>query len=160
MALTPQSDSQPIGAGNRIEYIDALRGFTMILVVLNHVSFYCFGIDNTIPSLHKYLQEIQMPLFFFISGFVLYRPNVNWDSKFIASQFKRKIPVLLISPFIFFCIFIYIHHVPFTQGIYDDTKCGYWFTFVLFYFFAYYSITRYLLNICNSSVSSKVIHAF
>ena len=30
---------------NRIEYIDALRGFTMILVVFAHVETFMFSID-------------------------------------------------------------------------------------------------------------------
>ena len=145
--LTPQSSSQPIGATKRIEFIDALRGFTMILVVLNHVSYYCLGIDNKIPSFHKYLIEIQMPLFFFISGFVLYKPTSRWDNKHMVSFFKSKIPVLLISPLIFMSIYFFINHIPFIEGIYEDAKYGYWFTFVLFVFFVYYAITRYILNL-------------
>ena len=145
--LTPQSSSQPIGATKRIEFIDALRGFTMILVVLNHVSFYCLGIDNKIPSFHKYLQEIQMPLFFFISGFVLYKPTTQWNGKHMVSLFKSKIPVLLISPLIFMSIYLYINHIPFIEGIYEEAKYGYWFTFVLFVFFVFYAITRYILHL-------------
>ena len=46
----------------RIEYIDAMRGFTMILVVLHHVSLMAFG-RNSVTD--EWLVEFRMPLFFF-----------------------------------------------------------------------------------------------
>ncbi len=45
----------PQAPGKRIEYIDALRGFTMILVVLCHVAYSCLGIDENTLSFHRYL---------------------------------------------------------------------------------------------------------
>ena len=45
----------PQAPGKRIEYIDALRGFTMILVVLCHVVYSCLGIDEITLSFHRYL---------------------------------------------------------------------------------------------------------
>lgn len=53
----------------RIQYIDAMRGFAILLVVIAHLVQYNFedafhnDIFNTIYSFH-------MPLFFFISGCV------------------------------------------------------------------------------------------
>ena len=139
----------PLNKDGRIEYIDAMRGFTMILVVLNHVALYCLGISRSVPSYHIYLQEIQMPLFFFISGFVLYKPNVQWGIKHTAKFITRKIPVLIVSPFIFFFIYLYLNHIPFWEGLYNEVKCGYWFTLVLFVFLVYYSLIRFILKIIN-----------
>ena len=70
---------------NRIEYIDAMRGFTMILVVYAHVVFFSFGIDSSYPSFNQFFMLMRMPLFFFISGFIFYR-ETTWTSK-IVSQF-------------------------------------------------------------------------
>lgn len=61
----------------RIEYIDALRGFTMILVVLQHVATFGWELPLGAPNIHTYLAQIRMPLFFFISGFVLYKASVT-----------------------------------------------------------------------------------
>lgn len=41
----------------RIEYIDALRGFTMILVVLSHVATFCLDLED-VPKNHSYLKPV------------------------------------------------------------------------------------------------------
>ena len=53
----------------RIEYLDALRGFTMILVVMSHVALFNLGVDvRSDGCYHTYFQLFRMPLFFFVSG--------------------------------------------------------------------------------------------
>ena len=53
---------------NRLEYIDALRGLTMLMVVIGHIELFSFGEGIFLCTpIYKY---IQMPLFFFISGYI------------------------------------------------------------------------------------------
>ena len=131
----------------RIEYIDALRGFTMFLVVAHHISNLCFNVvGNGLPSITLYLLQIRMPLFFFISGFVLYKAGVVWNSKQIISFFKKKIPVQLISPFLFFATFIYITDRNLIESIFADGKVGYWFTYVLFEYYVLYAVVRFCIR--------------
>ena len=59
--------------GGRIKFFDTLRGFTMILVVLQHVSIFSFGINGYETVLNTALISFRMPLFFFVSGFFAYR---------------------------------------------------------------------------------------
>ena len=64
---------------NRINYIDTLRGFAIILVVLGHLlernGYTESALYNTIYSFH-------MPLFFCISGFVTeYSCKLNHSSR-------------------------------------------------------------------------------
>ena len=63
-------------ATKRLEYIDALRGFTMILVVFAHIINYGYHITDakaeTMDTFNNLFIRFRMPLFFFISGFVLY----------------------------------------------------------------------------------------
>ena len=40
--------------GNRIEYVDAMRGFTMILVVILHVATYDLGLINS-PDISPFI---------------------------------------------------------------------------------------------------------
>ena len=51
----------------RIEYLDALRGFVMLLVVLGHVPMYCYHQVGDI-SFSLIFTTFHIPLFFFISG--------------------------------------------------------------------------------------------
>ena len=148
MELTTQ---QPLGQmpgqyKGRIEYIDALRGFTMILVVFYHVAFYCWHVYGKGISIHDYLVQFRMPTFFFISGFLIYKAGLVWDTKQIVRFFKKKIPVQLVFPFIFFLVYIYIHRFPFASSITDHTKVGYWFTYALLEYYIFYAATRFLVR--------------
>lgn len=129
---------------NRIEYIDAMRGFTMILVVLNHVAGFCLNIDGSIPSLNTYFYEFRMPLFFFVSGFVLYKASITWNFLHTFNFLKKKFPIQIISTCIFFLAFTYTFGESFRDNLWSDSKGGYWFTFVLFEYFILYSLIRLL----------------
>ena len=54
---------------NRIGYIDALRGMTMILVVYFHIAAYGFGSYEL--GYNDIIERFRMPTFFFISGGVI-----------------------------------------------------------------------------------------
>ncbi len=135
-----------VNTPQRIGYIDALRGFTMFLVVLEHVASLCWGIVGKGISIHDYLVQVRMPLFFFISGFVLYKPDVVWNGRHIVGFFKKKIPVQLVSPFIFFALFLHVKGIPLADGVMDMHKAGYWFTLALLEFFVIYAIVRYCVR--------------
>lgn len=130
----------------RIEYIDALRGFVMFLVVFNHMAGYCWHIKEMGISFHDHLEELQMPMFFFISGFVSFKPNVVWNGRQVISFLKKKFPLLIISPFFFFLPYLHFEKIAFYDGITGTFKEGYWFTFVLFLFFAIYAIIKFLFR--------------
>ena len=141
----------------RIEYIDALRGFTMFLVVLEHVAGMCWGIVGKGISIHDYLVQVRMPLFFFISGFVLYKAGVVWDTRQIVRFFKKKIPVQLISPFIFFALFLHYKDMPLIDGLMDKFKAGYWFTLALLEYYIIYAAVKFTVRRWWSSIILVII---
>lgn len=128
----------------RIEYIDAMRGFTMILVVLNHIAGFCLNIDGSVTSLNTYFYEFRMPLFFFVSGFVLYKSGIVWNLTHTAAFLRKKFPVQIVSTCIFFLAFTYVHSESLEENVWSDSKGGYWFTYVLFIYFVLYSLIRML----------------
>lgn len=68
--------------GGRIEWIDAMRGFTMLIVVWYHVCLntYC-GESYDVFTL--FFKTFRMPLFFFISGFIAFRlGEINTSQRF------------------------------------------------------------------------------
>ena len=56
----------------RLEWLDAMRGFTMILVVAYHVAQSGFMESEKISASLPFLVLFRMPLFFFVSGFLAY----------------------------------------------------------------------------------------
>ena len=52
----------------RLEWLDAMRGFTMILVVAYHVAQSGFMESEKISASLPFLVLFRMPLFFFVSG--------------------------------------------------------------------------------------------
>lgn len=134
----------------RIEYIDAMRGFTIFLVVLQHVSIFVLMSGNLEAFFFsKIFMIISMPLFFLISGFVLYKKGDEWNLSNTLIFFRKKLPVLILSPFLFFFSFVSIRHLQFFESINGLYKAGYWFTFVLFEFYVFYALLNWIIRFCK-----------
>lgn len=134
----------------RIEYIDALRGFTMILVVFHHVLLFSFNVKGSLVN--GVIMSFFMPLFFFISGLMGYRDNAVWDRKAWGSMTKAKVQSLLIPTFILGLTYAYAYrHLGFSSFVTDVYKLGYWFTITLFEMF----VILYTVNVLAYTPSSK-----
>ena len=140
----------------RIEYIDAMRGFTMILVVFSHVCSMCLG-DKSM-GYNDVFYLFRMPCFFFISGW-LFDPLKDTFS----SVAKHKFMVQIIPTVIFLLL---LAPPPLFFSRLGATKGGYWFTFVLVeYFIISMLSSRYLkkwglLLAIGISVSSYFYDAY
>lgn len=125
----------------RIEYIDALRGFTMILVVAVHVYSLCFMQGNVKEydlSYNNFFGLFRMPLFFFISGFVFYKNDRYWDFVTLKKFISNKIRVQLFSTLVFLFMFCLLYQRDIKYSVFDSQKSGYWFTYALFIYFLLY----------------------
>ena len=118
-------------AKQRIEYIDAMRGFTMILVIYSHICHFCFG--NSLLGFNAVFFLFRLPCFFFISGW-LFETMARKPFWMVA---RRKMMVQLVPTFIFLLLLApppeFFHQLGALKG-------GYWFTFVLFEFFILYML--------------------
>lgn len=74
--------------GKRLDYIDAMRGVAILFVVFGHIPMYCYGIANEhLSSFRALTSLLQMPMLFFVSGFVLNpQKNVNGGRVFQSSD--------------------------------------------------------------------------
>ena len=118
-------------AKQRIEYIDAMRGFTMILVVYSHICHFCMG--DSRMGYNAVFILFRLPCFFMLSGWlfesVAQRPfMVNARHKFMVQIVPTFIFLLLLAP------------PPEFFYKLGTLKGGYWFTFVLFEFFILYML--------------------
>ena len=80
-----------------------MRGFTILLVVMWHVSYFGLGFDSSDTfNLQQYVfVPLRMPLFFFVSGFLMYKAAFQWNYSNTAQFLKKKVLVQVISPLIF-----------------------------------------------------------
>ena len=116
-------------AKQRIAYIDAMRGFTMILVVYAHICYFC--LDAPLMGYNRIFYLFRLPCFFMISGW-LFEPIASRPFKEVV---RHKAMVQLLPTFIFLLLLApppeFFHQLGTLKG-------GYWFTFVLFEFFVLY----------------------
>lgn len=55
----------------RLLYVDQLRGLVMLMVVLVHLSSYATTAHPEMSRLMAVLGNFRMPLFFFVSGYII-----------------------------------------------------------------------------------------
>ena len=113
----------------RIAYIDAMRGFTMILVVYSHVCNYCLG--DKWMGWNDVFFLFRLPCFFFISGWLFEQVGRQWDRVSIMSTIQHKFMVQIVPTVIFLLL---LAPPPLFISKLGATKGGYWFTFALFEF--------------------------
>ena len=120
----------------RQNYIDALRGLAIFVVVYCH--FVGFKLNLTFSSyIMTFLTSFFIPLFFFISGYCVYKSHI--PRNFLYNKSKTlllpTIIILLISSYIWNSNFLEIIQLPGTKG-------GYWFTFILFQMMIFYGLIK------------------
>lgn len=129
----------------RIQWIDAMRGFTMFLVVLGHVFLFSLGYAKA-TALPSIFLTFRMPLFFFISGFVAYKSVDKWNSGFFIDNLLKKTKVQLIPTIFFFVLYCAIvFRNPITHFL-EHGFGRFWFTFVLLEMFVVYFSSMKLAN--------------
>ena len=143
----------------RLEWLDALRGFTMLLVVTNHVYDMSFVTNPKYSMFMSLCLLFRMPLFFFISGFLAYRPTFTWQPGETASLIGKKFRVQVIPTLVFMTAFIALSRKPFWSFMEtawtNSLKAGYWFTLVLLEMFLIYYAVCYVAKRLGSPLPSS-----
>lgn len=94
----------------RIEYIDCLRGTTMIFVVFTHVAGIVFNWTEAGQCrINDVMLLVRMPLFFFVMGLFAYLPfKEGWHST-LKHRIKNRFLCQLFPTIIISYIYIYIY---------------------------------------------------
>lgn len=129
-----------------------MRGFTILLVVMSHVSTFILmqSPAGQCYSLNRTFTLFRMPLFFFVSGFVLYKAGRKWNKTETCAFLGKKIPVQILSPLVFMTVIANVFQKNFLWMLYDPWKGGYWFTFTLFEFFVVYILAQQALGLIRN----------
>jgi len=120
----------------RDTHLDAVKGYAIILVVLAHVAVYA-NPENIKSAILSIIYSYHMPLFFFISGYLVYGRFGPTSLAWIQKKFMQLIiPYILFTIFFFYVIFwpsyilslnIFIQNL-FSYTVYNSA----WFLPVLF----------------------------
>ena len=137
----------------RLGWLDALRGFTMLLVVTNHVALKSFGMQIRWSAALQFFLLFRMPLFFFISGFLAYKASRVWNARTLGELTLKKMRVQIIPTVVYFLLFLamvpttpFLHNLD--EALASSMKAGYWFTIVLLYML----LTFYLFSYVESKL--------
>lgn len=75
--------------GERLNYIDQAKGIAIILVVVGHLVQWNFT-GESCKVIFDYIYSFNMPLFFFISGFLAYKSRFKIESVTLIPLFKKR----------------------------------------------------------------------
>lgn len=111
----------------RLLYIDNLKGILIILVVLGHcIQATDADFDHNI--IFRYIYSFHMPMFMFVSGFVSYKPQMEWRT--VRKRFQQ-----LIVPFVAWTVLgacIHANWAMLYQVLLHPDN-GLWFLWALFF---------------------------
>ena len=136
---TPAATTAP--ENPRLNWIDALRGLTMVSVVMVHVLVSGFGLNPERSALAILRGTFTLPLFFFISGFFLFRPLEEWTRQRIARALRVRGSALLLGTILFSTLFFVVmrRENPFCW-LRNANFVEYWYTISLFQIFIWYLV--------------------
>lgn len=115
----------------RIFYIDALKAFAIVLVVMGH-THELWEVEGRESFYLPILSIFHMPLFMALSGYV-----TNVEKFQLGKRAKMLIPF-----FVFGFAWTAYNQLPFLGFFEHEAKYGYWFLYVLFMFFAFLALIR------------------
>lgn len=127
----------------RIDYIDALKGFAILLVVMGHVlaGYYPSWKDALDANaqgmiLWRIIYSFHMPLFMFCSGFVFYKTKDFFSLKNTTSLISKRFNGLIVPYFV----------MGFIYYLLLDKLFVYWYLYVLFVFYLISAIIKWITS--------------
>ena len=151
---------------NRIQYIDVLRGFAIILVVLGH-ALEKNGYSDSF--LHNIIYSFHMPLFFCISGFVtMYSWKLDKGAhitdyfryiwrKFIAIMLPFFVWSLIVNPLFLSSSFERSYDALLSSMNAIANNTSYWFLPCLFILISINAIWNYIVNVIRKPKTEILI---
>lgn len=149
----------------RLLYIDQLRGIVMLLVVIVHL---CGKTNNTeLQSFMNIIGNFRMPLFFFVSGYIINKVTKIYNFKDLFRFYKKKAIALLVPCVVWTLIVnnFFFTNTPHIPTLYEIQQCfsndGHlWFLTTLFQYMIAVGIFRYFIlsNKTNYAIITLVIY--
>lgn len=135
----------------RIEYIDSMRGFAMLLVIYGHISLFIFKLESICFDV---ITSFHMPLFFFICGLMSY---TDYHNQNFSQKIRHRITGQLIPTIVVCMLYVATYSLSVSETIFDNFKSGYWFVFVLIECTILYYLMVFLFKTFNSKDNQQFI---
>lgn len=132
-------------ASQRLQYIDALRGIAIFIVVYSHILIFCMP-PYPESFIVKFLRLFYLNGFFFISGYLFYKPIETFTRRKLKDILFKKTTMILIPTLVVGSVYWYSHGIEMLIAIFDEAKMGYWFTFVLYEMFLVLTVLMWIFN--------------
>jgi len=105
---------------DRIHWIDLARGICILAVVLYHTESYYIDVYHVFQ--YNWLSNC-LKVFFFLSGYLLYKKDQIYDNQFLTYKIKRIVKTLVI-PYFFFTLFMavpkaFVHDIDLKEVMID-----------------------------------------
>lgn len=141
------------GIQHRMQWVDAMRGFSMLVVVFVHVLTWS-GVHSSSSPLVNVLMTFWMPLFFFISGYFSFRKPSSWNRCKLKDVMKRKAQAQIVGAVVFCAIYRYMMNgqISFAYGF-----GAYWFTIVLFQMYIVYILLSLLSRMIGRDITIPIM---
>lgn len=125
----------------------------MISVVMVHVLTYSYGLDPTKSALCIIRSTFTLPLFFFVSGFFLFRPLRSWTRERALKAIRVRTLALLCGSMAFATLYFAVsgRHKPFSWLPYANFD-QYWYTISLFQIFIYYLLLTGIARLTKPAI--------
>lgn len=142
----------------RLDYIDRMRGFAILLVVMGHL-FLPHTVEGQGYPVAQMIYSFHMAFFFFLSGYMLAKTH-KVDTNGVRTFIIRKSQTLLL-PYFFFCFIVPVviyHDQGFPSlSILNFYPVGrYWFLPLLFIFMMIWLIINRIESRINASFLGKL----
>lgn len=136
----------------RLDYLDLLKGFAIFLMVIGHFLSWTFAPDsNPTPGamfVKNLIYTFHMPLFFFISGYLLYlKRDRNFDISFCATTIQKRVQSLVLPGFAFMLL-NYFH---------TDIMHFEWFLKSLFEFYLIFCAIKFITKWFNDNIILEIL---
>lgn len=139
----------------RIEYIDKLKAFAILLVVMGHVVEKGFLINDT--AFNAFYGSFHMPLFMFLSGMFAFKSFKSFNLSEYVTFFRKK-AVRILWPFaVIGSLYVFLSNNN-NEKPFMDAIGGFWFLPALFYCMIIGSVAFYIKQkICHGKFIGALI---
>lgn len=141
---------------NRIIELDFFKGIAILLVVLGH-SVSRGVADHYLDPVMLWIYSFHMPLFFFISGYLI--SYTSYKKRNFGNSVLKKVLTLLL-PYLVWTYGVSLiedRKIPNIEVVFLSTDSHYWFVYLLFLFSLFYLFSSFFEGMVTRALGGQLL---